>query len=831
MKSSDVVLEEVKRKFGDFRALLDRNNRVLRAVSELEEKSHSKELFEVTYITERLTTIHRGVKDIIDLMLKIGGDKYSSLYGVLDQLTESLDNFLPGNRPVEKDDYTLSFDELGREKMWSVGSKNAQLGEMKSRLGLPVPEGFAISAWAYRHFVNSNSLQEKITDLLDSVHIDSHEDLVRVGHRIRSMIRSSDVPAEIAEAIDANRMIIKANASVDRFSMRSSAIGEDTVFSFAGQYASVLNVPGDSLVSRYKDILAGKFTPKAIYYLLSHSLSETDLAMSVGCVAMIDAAASGVAYSRDPIHADEECVLVNSVFGLGSFLVDGKITPDTFRLSRSDGSIQEMQIADKPIRMVLTEGGGTESEPVPEHLRKTASITSEHLKELTDIAIKLEEHYGSPQDIEWALDKNGKLLILQTRPLHVLHAEVTTEDDDIELPEACFCGGTTVYPGAGAGKVFKISSPSELPRVPDSVVLVARHPFPGLITVMEKISALVTEVGGVVSHMAALAREYGVPTLVGVPCRDDLIDGAIVTVDATGGAIYRGEQHELISRRTLHNEHMKDLMIFKLLEEVLSKVSPLNLINPADPGFRPENCQSFHDITRFAHQKAVEEMFASAEEIAGKRQFGIKLKSDIPLEMRLIFIDDTYELFRKKKSIKDDEIVSAPMESFWNGIKKEGWPKAAPPSMGRVLETIKNADGRKNKAEFSESSFAILSHEYMIAGLHMGYHFTTIEAICTNQISKNFIRMQYKEGGAVLERRIRRVKLISEILSKAGFGSDSRGDFFTATVTYIRREDILDRLYLLGRLTMMTKQLDMALHNDDIAEWYTQDLMKRLGLS
>lgn len=828
---NETELQAVQQKFSDFLALLEANNKVLKIIADMEEKSQGTHLFDVGYIRENLESVRDGVRQITSRLIAMGGEKYRLLERRYADIDAAIQGQMPGLSDVRRDAFTIDFSELSSDRELSVGSKNAQLGEMKNRLKLPVPDGFAISAWSYKHFVESNNLQSRINSLIRSLDIESHEDLVRVSDEIRNLVSSSPVPDNLADAIKKSRDELKSRSSIGRFSMRSSAIGEDTLFSFAGQYRSFLNVRARELVQRYVDVLAGKFTPKAIYYLLSHSLAETDLAMSVGCVTMVDAAASGVAYTRDPIRPDADCILVNSIYGLGSHLVDGTLTPDVFCLCRKTGEVLSSEIVSKPIRLVLREEGGTVNEPVPSEEQMLPSIDEANLKLLFEIAIKLEEHYRSPQDIEWALDRNGQLLILQTRPLQVLKMKDVKVGVDPSILEAFICGGTTVCPGADAGPIFKLTSPKDIPAVPNGAVLVARHPFPGLVTVMEKISALVTEVGGVVSHMATLAREYHVPTLVGISCMDELVKGEDVTVDATGGAIYRGIHSELVKSRSLQYEKLEDLPIFRLLESVLDHISPLNLVNPTGNKFLAENCATFHDITRFAHQKSIEEMFDAAENLGGKETLGFKLESDLPLDMSIIFIDDSADHYQGKKSIPDNEITSEPMRAFWSGILKEGWPSIGPlKGHGRLRSMVTTQKTRRKNAQFSESSFAILSKEYMIAGLHMGYHITTIEAICTTDISKNFIRMQYKEGGAALDRRIRRVKLISDILNSVGFESGRRGDFFNSSISYLGRHEILDRLYLLGRLSILTKQLDMALHNDDIAEWYKKDIMKRLGI-
>jgi pyruvate,water dikinase len=900
-KDADAELQTVQTQFIHFLALLEKNNQVLKVLADMEEKSQGEYLFDRNYIRACLQEIRSGMEEIIGSMISLGGEQYAPLRDRYAAIDAEVEEVLRGNRPLEKDDYTIPLDRLDRERAYSVGSKSAQLGELK-KLGLPVPEGFAISAWAYKHFVDANDLQARITDAISDFGFRisdfpdpgfqsaighrpsaigrgiSYEDLVRVGEDIRAMVLASPVPEDLAEAIQQSyaEMVERQrgnwaakqgkpgceagetgpnflisqfpNFLISRhgFALRSSAIGEDTLFSFAGQYTTFLNVGGDELVERYREVLASKFTPQAIYYFLSHDLSESELAMGVCCLAMVDAAASGVIYTRDPVQPEDGCVLVSSIYGLGKYLVDGTLTPDLFRVSREDGRGVEAHLAVKPVRLVLRPDGGMMEEPVPEAEQEAASLREEHLRLLAEFAVKIEDHYSSSQDIEWALDRSGQLFLLQTRPLRVVraptHPHTTDRTDRTDQTDQTLrvvraptpplrSGGVTVCPGAGSGPVFHAASTRDLSGVPEGAVLVAPHSFPGLVTVMGRVNALVTEVGSVVSHAATLAREHRLPTLVGVERARELPAGREVTVDATGAAIYAGAHPELVEVRRPEYELFEDTAIFHLLKRILAKVSPLNLLHPGDPNFTVENCRTLHDLTRFAHQKAMEEMFSQARGMEHKDRLSRRLRSNIPLGVDIIYIDQAFPQEEEKRWIEEDEIASVPMQAFWEGIKEEGWPSQPPlPDLGGFMSVLATHAANGARPEFSENSFAVLSREYMILSLRMGYHFTTLEAMCTAEPSNNYIRMQHKGGGASLERRVRRIRLLTELLARIGLEPSSQGDFLNAAISYLDPQTLLEKLRLLGRTTMITKQLDMALSNDALAQWYTEDFLKRLGL-
>lgn len=829
LDSAQGGVKSIRDKFRHFLSLLEENNRVLKVISDMEEKAQGDFLFDINYIRFSLVESRRGIHRLIDDMVALGGEKYLALKTRFDEIDAEIDLILPGCRPTLKDDLTIPLERVYRERACSVGSKNAQMGELKSRLGLPVPDGFAVSGWAYRQFLKANDLQNRIAERIRSVDITSFDQLKKVSEEIQSIVRAATIPSDLATAIERSFDDLVKKSGVDRFSLRSSAIGEDTEYSFAGQYATFLNVRRRDVIDKYHEVLASKFTPQAIYYYLSHDLSESQLAMSVGCISMINSRSSGVIYTRDPVHPDQDCVMVSAIWGLGKYLVDGTLTPDKICVSRKTKAVTERDITVKPVRLVLSQDGGTVEEPVPEDEQEKPALSDEELARLLDYALKIEEHYGSPQDIEWAIDQDGRLFLLQTRPLHVIDQ---TEDvkPDLTGLNLVMAGGDTVCPGAGGGTVYHVETVDDLAEVPDGAVLVAPHTFPGLITVMGKVTAIVTMTGGVACHMATIAREYRIPCLVGVERCGELPQGKVVTVDATAGAIFEGLQEELIQARKPEFELFSDMAIFNLLQDVLSKVAPLSLIHPSDSNFAPEKCQTFHDITRFCHQKAMEEMFLGGLNVPGKDKLSVRLKSDIPLKINIIYIDQDYHAYSERGSIEEEEIASEPMRHFWAGVKHEGWPAAPKMDVKGFMSVMGTSVTAGAREDFSETSFAILSREYMIISLRMGYHFTTVEAMCTDEVRKNYVRMQYKEGGASLDRRARRIKLIMSILSRLGFEHHSKGDFLDSRLAYRQTDALYERLFLLGRLTMLTKQLDMALSNDSVADWYTKDIMKKLGL-
>ncbi len=823
-------LRDLRRRFGEFRALLDQNNRILKIIADMEEKSQGEYLLDMHYIRENLEEIRTGVADIIERLIKLGEDDYTALQERFREIDAEIELLLPGANRIPEDDLTVDLSTVDRTRAPSVGGKCAQLGEMK-KLGLNVPDGFAITAWAYRRFLEANDLQRRISKRLRGLDVRSYDELVLVGEQIQEMITSATIPDQLESAIRKSCEALISRCGCKRFALRSSAIGEDTQFSFAGQYETFLNISRDEVVSSYRSILASKFSPKAIYYFLSHDITESDLAMAVGCMAMVDAAVSGVTYSRDPVQDDPNWVLVNAVRGLGKALVDGTVTPDIFYVSREDGTVVEARPVCQEIQLAPQRSGGTTDVSVPQPDRCPPCLDESRLRTLTEIAVRLEKHYGIPQDIEWALDAEGELFLLQTRPLRIVGRRTEAEPPQPPDAEVLLGGGTTICPGAGTGPVFFAGSRQDLPDVKEGSVLVAEGPFPGLVTAMTRVSAIIVETGGVASHMATIAREFRVPTLANVSGARTLDAGRPITVDATNGKVYAGIHGNLVSALQPESELFEDTEIFRFFERLMPYISPLTLVDPTTEAFEPQNCQTLHDITRFAHQRAMAEIFRAGREIEHKDLIGLKLKTDIPLPVNIIYLDRTRAEMGRRRLVGEEEVTSTPMRAFWEGVKQQGWPSGPKPKGPRLrISPMATTLTRKRRLERIETSYAILSMEYMIINLSLGYHFTTIESMCSGQVSKNYIRMQYKEGGASLDRRIRRIQLMAQILSAMGFDYNTHADFLDATISYQPSEAIQEKLRLLGRLAMMTKQLDMALSSDALMQWYTDDFLQKLGL-
>ena len=487
------ALRRIRGKFALFRSLLDRQNRVLKEIGQLEVRSRRN----LPVDASDVLALEEGVGALVEQMVELGGDSYAVLRERLAEIRTAMWADAAEHRQVSPDEFVIPYDRLGRERAPSVGNKNANLGEMRSRLGLPVPDGFAISAWGFHRFLEANGLRERVDELLREEDAGTARDRESVVARVRSLVRSSPVPDDLRSAISEAFDGLTARCRDRRFAMRSSAIDEDGTLSFAGQFVTLLNVRREELLDAYRRVLASTFTSTAVYLARGHGTEHFESPMGVGCLALVDAASSGVLYTRDPLHPDEPVMLVNAIRGLGSYLVDGILTPDVIHVSREDRSVRVVSVARESVQLVPDEDGGVVEASVPEGERDRPAVSDDQLRMLAGFALRVEEHFGGPQDIEWAVDRDGRLFLLQARPLRLVHRAAPAPAPP-EVRSRVLAEGDVSVRGP-ARPVFHVRSPEDIHDVPDGAVVVP-EPSPRLIAIMHRAVALVTRVGGAASH-------------------------------------------------------------------------------------------------------------------------------------------------------------------------------------------------------------------------------------------------------------------------------------------------------------------------------------------
>ena len=467
-----------------------------------------------------------------------------------------------GERPVQE--YVLWYQELGMQDVPRVGGKNASLGEMISNLanaGVQVPGGFATTADAFNEFLEQSGLNAKIHDILDTLDVEDVNTLAKVGADIRQWIIDTPFQPNLDQAIRDAYSQLHGNAADDvSFAVRSSATAEDMPdASFAGQQETFLNVRGiDSVMVAIKHVFASLFNDRAISYRVHQGYDHRGVALSAGIQRMVrsDKSSSGVMFSIDTESGFEDVVFITSSYGLGEMVVQGAVNPDEFyvhkpTLAKGKPSVVRRNIGSKAIQMIYSadqaHGKQVEIVDVDAALSNKFSITDAEVQELAKQAVIIEKHYGRAMDIEWAKDGNdGKLYIVQARPETVRSNEDTNVMERFQLngSSAVVVEGRAIGHKIGSGVVRVLDSIKEMDQVQQGDILVTDMTDPDWEPIMKRAAAIVTNRGGRTCHAAIIARELGIPAVVGCGNATDLIKaGQEVTVscaEGDTGFIYEG---------------------------------------------------------------------------------------------------------------------------------------------------------------------------------------------------------------------------------------------------------------------------------------------------
>ena len=457
----------------------------------------------------------------------------------------------------------ISFEHLRMRDIEQVGGKNASLGEMISQLagaGIRVPGGFATTAFAFREFLDHNRLAERIVGRLKTLDVDDVGALASAGTEIRRWVSEASLPPALDAAIAEAYATLSGELPQATWAVRSSATAEDLPdASFAGQQETFLNISGlDNLLHAIREVFSSLYNDRAISYRVHQGFAHEDVALSAGVQRMVrsDLGASGVMFTLDTESGFDQVVFITAAYGLGETVVQGAVNPDEFyaykpNIAAGRPAILRKTVGTKAIKMVFTDernaGKSTVTVEVPENDRQHFSITDAEVEELARYALLIEDHYARPMDIEWGRDgQDGKLYILQARPETVKSREggEILRRYRVKAKSGVLASGRAIGQKVGQGTVRLVKSAVEMDKVQAGDVLVADMTDPDWEPVMKRAAAIVTNRGGRTCHAAIIARELGVPAVVG--CGDAtrvLADGASVTVscaEGDTGHVYQG---------------------------------------------------------------------------------------------------------------------------------------------------------------------------------------------------------------------------------------------------------------------------------------------------
>ncbi|MFN2268028.1 MAG: PEP/pyruvate-binding domain-containing protein [Desulfonatronovibrio sp.] len=841
IEKSDPATQEFKTKYWNFKNLLTINQRILEIMSDMEQTLSGNKVYGYSFLRKNITELSVALFRVITLLDRIAPSKYGILLNKFEKIHTSLDNMHLEIKPGEYRGASWlcrDIKQLRREDAPAAGAKAANLAEARNITGIVIPDGFVLSTKAFEIFIQKNNLNPQFEQIIQCTNFDKLEEVYEASSRLKGLIETATMPDAVQNAMKmAYKSLEAEHGQGVRLAVRSSATGEDELqTSFAGQYHSVLEVRGDELVSAYKKVLAGKYNARALLYRHNKGFSDRQVLMSAAFLVMQDAVSSGVIYTNNTETGSDD-VVISALRGLPKALVDGSADPDRFIYSRSEKGLIDRKINEQKTMLCHSAEKGIISVKLDPESPREPAVTDALALALARIAINLEKYFGSPQDIEWCVDPWGKIVILQTRPLQVHHKPADSAGAEYSYSsfrnslasqdiQPVLKGGITASGGIAQGPVFLIESQKDAAGFPLGGIMVARDALPRWSSLLGKASGLITDHGAAAGHLATVAREFNVPALFNTEkATTVLATNSHVTLDAWACEVFESSLSYTLPAASADIGKMYNTPVYLALKKLLSLVSPLNLTDPGHKKFSPENCETYHDILRFCHEKAVDEMFCLGQEYEGIEASGKRLIAGVPTQWWLINIGGGFKKRKIKDRIRLSEISSQPFLAVWEGMVSHAWQ--GPPGADAkglfsiMMESTMNRDlDLVGPSSFALKNYALVSGNFCSLNCRFGYHYSVLQTLCKEQDRENYIRFGFKGGAADMGRKQLRLRLMSQIMEEIGFQINTTEDSLRASFEGGSRVETLKRLKTLGYLIVHTRQMDMVMNNKDQFDYY-----------
>jgi pyruvate,water dikinase len=814
----------LKEIFSGFQAVLEANNEVLPLMGDLEKKLTGRNDINLKALRADVAALDGCMLEMVSALGKMSGGRWPELENVQHTIKEALAERLAARPRLPAGPPLVRLEEATPETLSALGGKAANLARLYADLKLPIPPGVVATFTAYWLFVDQNlpggaaSLKIYLKENLEKLNFDEPGDVAATAHDLQHLVLAQPVPGDLAEALiqEARRLAPEPGR---KLVVRSSGAQEDVAATFAGLFASFLDVSPNEVPERWREVVASQFSARALKYYHDQGISPGDSAMSVLIQPLIPAQAAGVMFTTDPESCLPDRLIINAVWGLAPDLVEGEVSPDTYLVAKGAGEILEERRGRQDHRLAFRDGKLVQ-EPLPAECRAVSVLSPEDCLKLAGLAQILEDYFGYPQDAEWLKDDQGNLVLVQSRPLRIteVRARLCRElAGMVSGAEVILAGGLTGSSGVAAGPVYHLKRAEDLAGIPAGVVLVAPRTKPQLAPVVPRLAALVTDVGSPTGHLALIAREYGLPALVDTFQATALLpEGEVVTVDAFNARVYRGRVEELLKFQQSPQPHLEHSSLYEKLRSVADLIIPLTMVDPRSPKFRPENCRTYHDIAYFAHEKAIQVMFGLMDRVAMGQVPALrllKLKTPLPLNLHLVDLGDG--LASHENPVPPEDIISIPMRALWRGISYPhiSWAGPVPVDMGGFLHVLGQAAMRPPE-NFWDKTYAIVAAHYVNYACRLGYHFQSVDCYCGQNAGENYINFNFKGGAADELRRIRRAQLIAIVMEHLGFEVEQHLDVIRARFRKRPLAEMEERLDVLGRLMAYVRQMDMLMASD-----------------
>jgi len=816
-------LARLRARYQVFRILLDDNHRAVELITELGASLRSP-VFWPGVLTGAIHELLAVTADLVEKLDHLADGGYGGLISRQAQLAEVIRKDLGRLPREERFPFCLSLDEVEAGMNRAVGGKAANLAALR-RVGLfAVPAGFVIPVSVCRLFLDQENLYLRLVARLRAGEQsgDGLPDQESV-EAVQQMIMATPLPAELESALAAATAPIFARGQ--GLAVRSSAVSEDSkAHSFAGQYISVLNVRTPAqLADAVKKVVTSAFNVRNLAYRRHAGLPPYEFDLAILCLEMVDVRSAGILFTRDPNFGASNRMLITAVYGLGELAVGGSAAADVYHPPRDGSGPGESQVVRKTRRLVSAGPGGVVEEELSAEAGDVPVLDEKEIMTMARLGLTAEEQLGGPQDIEWAVDRQGQIIFLQSRPLKVSPggpAEVAARDSRPPLLAA----GQIASPGRVAGQVRVIGSRQDLEGLTSPpYVLVMHQSMVEAVSALPQTAAILVELGNPADHLSCVAREYGVPMLTGLAqATRQLQNGQALLVDGERGLIFAATEQEMANHR---KRHLQRIATWKdrvprpedpVAAALYDRIVPLNLTDAYGPTFSIAECRTIHDLVRYAHEKAVLAMFEAGDE-AVEQASGVifHLDSEVPFMVSLIDLGGGL-LPGSARRVPAKQVLSRPFTALWQGVTTPGinWGPAGGVAVGSVVSRF--LTDHRSARPIGLPNYALVTRDFLNLNARMDFHFTMVDAICGVDSRLNYIKFRFKGGGTGPEQRNRRVRCLAEILTAAGFFCDLRDDLLTAAIQGGAAEVIEEKLKVIGRILGFSRLLDAIMRRDEL---------------
>ncbi len=807
-----------------FRRLLAINNELLASLSDLEEES-SWTSYRHPRVRIGIRALFDGTTELIHVLNELCGDRYFDLANVVTGIRRDVSEYLAKAPESEDPRLVLPLSAITTKTAPMAGGKAANLARLDGDLGLGVPRSVVLTTEAYRLFLESGDLASKLRTVLSPARLDAPKDLEQRCALAQGMIDEATVPAAVARAIESAYDAL-CEDPLDGVAIRSSATGEDSEVSFAGQFDSVLNVARAGVVEAWRSVVRSRFSPRAFFYRRAWGIAEVDSPMAVLMQRMVRARASGVLFTRRPDDAKANVILLTAVRGLGSEASAGTANVDTFVVSRrAPHAVLERRVARKGVRVASSVGGGVVQEGVTGEASVQPAVADPEIQHLAAQALGVERYFGRPQDIEWAVDETGGVYFLQARPLR-------TERPDRESREeprgavVRLRGGDEVWPGRAVGPVHVTRTREDEELLPAGSILVAPRLLADCVRLLPRVCGVIVERGSVLGHAASILREFRVPSLFGVEgALAALKPGDVVSLDAAAHRVYDGALWpELRGSQPVTLLGRRSLGLPPVLSGKLTKLSGSTFIGSWA-------CQSLHDVIRFAHEAAIQAMFEIGDSLRSAKVGGV-VRLDAPPNVFLHLIDLGGGIRPgtavTRKGVKPEDVVCVPFQGLWRGLGDEGLEsvRLGAPVLGGFASVMLSTMREDATRSLGQPNYACVTDCYLNLNSRQAYHFAIVDAFLSENQNANHVSVRLRGGGAAPWQRTLRGEFMAQVLRIRGFTAQVRSDLLNAMLRGVDVESGQEALRTVGHLLRFAAQLDMWMTSESRVSTYVDAFLQ-----